>query len=185
MTLADQPSPPIVRTRVHDRRGGSGRNTSDGVLQDQVGRCERPALEETYRLYGAAAYSVAVMITRSSEQAQHAVVSAFAGLPADARRDPTRSLRLKVLDATRRQAGQLASGSPDPAEPHAQGRPGEVFLALAPDERDVVALAVSARCCSADIADVLGIDRATVHRRLRSGLRNATAFLGGTGEVRP
>lgn len=185
MTVADQPSPPIVRTCVHDRRGGWGRHPSDVDLQDQVGRCERQALEETYRLYGAAAYSVALMITQSSEQAQHAVVSAFAGLPADARRNPTRSLRLTVLDATRRRAGQLASGTAGRAEPSARGRPGEVFLALAPDERDVVALALSARCGSADIADVLGIDRATVHRRLRSGLRNATAVLDGTGAVRP
>jgi DNA-directed RNA polymerase specialized sigma24 family protein len=50
--------------------------------------------------------------------------------------------------------------------------------ALTPDERDVLALAVPGDSTCAEIASVMNIDRASVHRVLRGALAGAGTALG-------
>ncbi len=133
----------------------------------------RTALAEALRRHREVAFALARTITRNSDDAEHAVAATFVRLPTAARRTDRRSLRVEVLDATRRWAGSLVDQSvgdqPDAVD--------EVRCALPDNARDVLALAIVARCGCAEIAEIVGCDHATVHHHMQAGLRHARALL--------
>lgn len=183
MTVIDRPLRRSDRRRSTDRRPESWPLRSDADLWNQIDRCQLDALAEAFRRHGEAAYSVALAITNDPERAQRAITSAFGGLPADARGSPHRALRLAILAAVRRSAGLLVEEHA-PADRNGDARLRTVLGGMAPDVRDVLALAVAGRCRATDIAEITGYDHATVHRHLRVGLHHAGATLDRGAEGR-
>jgi len=176
MTVIDRPLRRSDRKRATDRRPEWWPLSSDADLWDQIDHRELDALTEAFRRHGQAAYAVALAITADPELAQHAVTTTFGRLFADARGIALDTLRLAILAAVRRSAGQLAEGR-SPSDRTGDARLGTVLGGLAPDVRDVLALAIAGRCGSADIVAITGYDRATVHRHMRVGLHHVGAAL--------
>jgi hypothetical protein len=150
---------------------------SEATLWEGIGRGERVAMVEVFRRHGEAAFMVARTITQDSGRAQQAVMAALVRLTTCPRRGTPRSLRVEVLDAARRCAGSLA---PSPDEPLGPTGPGALFRAVPADARDTLALAVAGRCGCAEIAQVMEVDDARVHRNLLLCLHQARALRGSS-----
>jgi hypothetical protein len=133
------------------------------VLWTAAGRGEVEALHEIYLRHGDAAYALARRITGDPRRAGDAVVAAFTRLATAVGGTPARprSLRVEVLDVTRRCAGSRA-----PA-------PGDGAGELSPRVRDVMALATATRSDVAEIGAVMGLSRWRIHRDMLAGLRRA------------
>jgi DNA-directed RNA polymerase specialized sigma24 family protein len=150
---------------------------SEGALWDAVGRGDVTASAELFRRHGAVAYAVARAVTGDSERAAQAVVTAFVELRRHAAdTGPPRSLRVEVLDASRRSAGRLSVASPG-ARRGRRRWPRGAYRAMSPDVRDVLALATAGGCGCTEIAAIMRADRESVCRDLRVGLRHAAALL--------
>ena len=147
---------------------------SDEALWEGIGRRQPDALAEARRRHREVAFALARTITRNPDDAEHAVAATFIGLPTAAGRTDRRSLRVEVLDATRGLAGSLVDQSVGDPPPVAVN---EVVCALPNGARDVLALAIAARCGCAEIAEIVGCDHAMVHHHMLVGLRHARALL--------
>lgn len=150
--------------------------TADARLRAGLARRDRAAVEAVFAAHGAAAFRVAVAITGDADTAARAVVAAFAELAA-AHPAPAvaRPLRVEVLDATRRAARAMPSVSAaSAADPVWRALGG----ALTAEQHDVLALAVTGDSTCTEIASVMDLDRASVHRVLRGALAGAGTALG-------
>jgi DNA-directed RNA polymerase specialized sigma24 family protein len=147
---------------------------SDEALWEGISRRHPDALAEARRRHREVALALARTITRNPDDAEQAVAAAFVRLPAAAGRTGRRSLRVEVLDATRRWAGSLVD---QPAVDRPPVAVDAVSCALPNGARDVLALAIVAGCGCAEIAEIVGCDHATVHHHMRVGLRHARALL--------
>lgn len=123
------------------------------------------------------AFRVVSALTQDPDIAERAVIAAFVHLVSDSSTTPLRHVRAEVLDAVRRCARALTSDT-EPARDTPLGpRPTDVYRISTPAVRDALALAVAGRCTSAEIAEIMGLDTATVRRHLSTGLRQLVALL--------
>ena len=174
MTAVQDPPPRRARHHVGEMATSLPSLLSDEALWEWIGRRHPDALAEALRRHREVAFALARTITRNSDDAEHAVAATFVRLPTAAGRTDRRSLRVEVLDATRRWAGSLVDQSVGDQPPDAVD---EVLCALPNSARDVLALAIVARCGCAEIAEIVGCDHATVHHHMLVGLRHARALL--------
>jgi DNA-directed RNA polymerase specialized sigma24 family protein len=141
-----------------------------------TGRDDQIELSDLYAEDGLAAYRVALAITGHPDQAERALVRAFARLAA-ARRNGARSARIELLDATRRSAISIVDGAVvDAVEPDEVW--GPIHQVLDAEQREVLALAVAGGTSCIEITQIMGISRGRVHRALRDAMEAASRALG-------
>ena len=114
---------------------------------------------------------MAYAITQDWALAERAVAAVWAEFGGE----PTAS-RLEVFAAVRQRAGGLAPGRGD--RPVASD-PAAVYRIAEPMVRDALALAIAGECTAAEIAAVLGVERAEVYRCLGAGLRLVASIIEG------
>jgi len=173
---------------------------SDAALVTAIGRGRRDALAEGYRRHARAVYAVArgvlgdhpcaeevvretfLRLWQEPEHVDTARASLRSHLLADAR---GRAIDMLRSDPSRRRVEHDAESGYDleravwdlTAAEHLRG----ALAALPDDERRAVVLAYFGGLTSRDVAALLAVPRAVVHRRMRDGLTHLRAGLLAAG----
>lgn len=180
-TLATQPNCAASRREVMGAEEVmQWSDVTEADLRDAVESFGVVAVSEAYRRHGPAAFNLARAITQDAVQAEQAVVAAFVRLTTDERNGEVQTLRVELLNLTRRCAGDLAKQRTAPSPLHVVGS-GDVFRTLPLEARSMLALAVVARCGDTEIAQIMGSDTSVVRRTLLMALGRARELLDSPG----
>jgi RNA polymerase sigma-70 factor, ECF subfamily len=178
--------------------GSDGR--SDGALVTAIGRGRHDALAEAYRRHARAVYAVARGVLGERACAEEVAHETFLRLWQEPDRVDTgraslrshllawahgRAVDLRRSDPSRRRVEHDAEDGYDlehavwdlAAAEHLRG----AIVALPEDERRAVVLAYFGGLTARDVAALLGVPQAVVHRRMRDGLTHLRAGLLAAG----
>jgi RNA polymerase sigma-70 factor (ECF subfamily) len=161
-------------------RMAEGDGDDHEALLAAIARGDVDALERLYRELRVAVYAVALAVLRDRDTAEDVVHDTFVRVhdgaatyrPGSRPRAWVLAIaRNLAIDAVRRRSREPAPGTIEPAAVDEPLLWVDALMALAPDERAIVALRVLGGLTHAEIAEQLGLPPGTVRWKYRVALR--------------